>query len=286
MTSSAARGDVALRTAPTINKRIVLRNIPVIYTYSNTNASRNARVGLDQTMTGAFGAGILSFLSPCILPLVPPYLCFLTGADLGDLTREGKDTSARTLARAAAFVAGFATVFVLLGATASTLGRFVSAWFDTLSVVAGALILGMGLHFLGLFRVGLLFREMRFQTAGQPMGPVGAYMVGLAFAFGWTPCVGPVLATILMVAGAKETSADGLWLLAAYSAGIGIPFLLAAAFVGPFIGFLTRFRQYLGYVEKAMGVALVVTGVLFLTGGMPFVGNWLLETFPSLGGIG
>ena len=243
-------------------------------------------MGLDQSIAGAFGAGILSFLSPCILPLVPPYLCFLTGADLESLTQDTQEIAGRAFVRAIFFVAGFATVFVLLGATASILGRFVSAWFDTLSVVAGLLILLMGLHFLGVFRIGMLFREMRFQTSGRPMGPLGAYVIGLAFAFGWTPCVGPVLAAILIIAGARETSTDGLLLLGAYSAGVGIPFLLAAAFVGPFLVFLARFKRNLGFVEKAMGAALVVTGLLFITGGMPLIGNWLLEIFPSLGMIG
>ena len=243
-------------------------------------------MGFEQTLAGAFGAGILSFLSPCILPLVPPYLCFLTGSDLNALTRESRGTTGRAFIRAFFFVAGFATVFVLLGATASVLGQFVTAWFDTLSAVSGVLILLMGLHFLGVFRIGVLFREMRFQTSARPMGPVGAYVVGLAFAFGWTPCVGPMLAAILIVAGAKESSADGMLLLGAYSAGIGIPFLLAAAFVGPFLSFLARFKRNLGYIEKAMGAGLVVTGILFITGGMPLIGNWLLELFPSLGKIG
>jgi cytochrome c-type biogenesis protein len=245
-------------------------------------------MALDQSIIGAFGAGVLSFLSPCILPLVAPYLCFLTGADLNKLANAPPNSriAAKAFTRALFFVAGFATVFVILGATASTLGQWLSNWFDVLSMVAGGLILVMGLHFLGLFRISLLFREARFQTLGKPAGPIGAYVVGLAFAFGWTPCVGPVLAAILLVAGTQESAGRGVALLAAYSAGIGIPFLAAAAFVHPFLNFLRRFRQHIETVEKIMGAALVVTGLLFLTGTMPLIGNYLLETFPSLGTIG
>ncbi|MDO9439519.1 MAG: cytochrome c biogenesis CcdA family protein [Beijerinckiaceae bacterium] len=245
-------------------------------------------MGLDQSILGAFGAGVLSFLSPCILPLVAPYLCFLTGADLNRLSDAGPQSPiARTaFTRAFFFVAGFATVFVILGATASTLGQWLSQWFDILAMAAGALIVVMGLHFLGVFRIGILFREARFQTLGRPAGPLGAYAVGLAFAFGWTPCVGPVLAAILLVAGAQDSAGRGVALLGAYSAGIGLPFLAAAAFVHPFLQFLRRFKRHVETVEKAMGVALVITGLLFMTGTMPLIGNYLLETFPSLGTIG
>ncbi|MGE3246585.1 MAG: cytochrome c biogenesis CcdA family protein, partial [Beijerinckiaceae bacterium] len=191
-----------------------------------------------------------------------------------------------SFARAFFFVLGFATVFIALGATASSIGRFVAAWFDTLAIVAGALIAILGLHFLGVFKIGLLYREARFQTSGKPVGPAGAYLVGLAFAFGWTPCVGPVLATILMAAGAQESAWRGIALLGAYAAGIGIPFLLAAWFVGPFLKFAAHFRRHMVLVEKIMGAALVVTGILFMTGGMPLIGNWLLETFPIISKVG
>lgn len=253
----------------------------------------------DQSFLGALGAGVLSFLSPCVLPLVPAYLCFLTGMEIDALTgaeatgdkRAGspaalKSAQRHAFARAFFFVLGFATIFVALGATATTVGRFVAAWFDTLAVLAGALIFVMGLHFLGLVKIGLLYREARFQTSGSPVGPLGAYLVGLAFAFGWTPCVGPVLATILMAAGTQDSALRGIALLGAYAAGIGIPFLLAAWFVGPFLRFLAHFRKYLLLVEKIMGVALIVTGILFMTGSMPAIGNWLLETFPVFGRLG
>lgn len=245
---------------------------------------------LDISIAGAFAAGLLSFLSPCVLPLVPPYLCFLTGVSLSELTGSNSGLTprqnGRIIAMAAAFVLGFASVFVALGATASTLGGWISAYFDTLAIVAGVLILVMGLHFLGWLKIPLLSREARFQASARPAGFVGAYLIGLAFAFGWTPCVGPVLATVLMVAGAEATAARGALLLTAYALGIGLPFLLAAVFAGPFLSLLARFRRHMAVIEKTMGAGLVATGVLFITGTMPLLAGWLLETFPVLGTIG
>ncbi len=244
----------------------------------------------DISIAGAFAAGLLSFLSPCVLPLVPPYLCFLAGVGINELTgADGRLTprrNARIVAMAAAFVLGFTTVFVALGATASTLGNWITTYFDTLAIVAGALILLMGLHFLGWLKIPLLYREARLQATRRPAGFVGAYLVGLAFAFGWTPCVGPVLATVLMVAGAEATAARGALLLTAYALGIGLPFLLAALFAGPFLDLLARFRRHMGAIEKTMGAGLVITGILFMTGAMPVLAGWLLETFPVLGTIG
>ena len=245
---------------------------------------------LEVSFLGAFAAGLLSFLSPCVLPLVPPYLCFLAGVSIGELSgSDGQLTRKQHLhiiATATAFVLGFATVFVALGATASALGAWVTAHFDTLAMIAGALILLMGLHFLGWLRLTVLYREARFHAASKPAGLLGAYLVGLAFAFGWTPCVGPVLATVLMVAGAEGTATRGAGLLAVYALGIGLPFLAAAAFAGPFLKLVTRFRRHIPLVEKVTGAGLMVTGILFLTGAMPTIGNWLLETFPVLGTIG
>jgi cytochrome c-type biogenesis protein len=246
-------------------------------------------VGLETSVAGAALAGLLSFLSPCILPLVPAYLAFLTGAELKALTgEEASDPSVtrRAVIRAVAFALGFATVFVLLGAGASYAGRLLSVWFDWLAVIAGAIITIMGLHFLGVFRIALLYREARFQTSSRPASLLGAYVVGLAFAFGWTPCVGPVLASILMLAGAQDTAGRGVMLLGSYAAGIGIPFILAAAFAGPFMRFLVRFRRHIGVIEKILGAAMVVTGLLIMSGKMSLVGNWLLETFPVFGTIG
>ncbi len=244
----------------------------------------------DISVAGAFVAGLLSFLSPCVLPLVPPYLCFLAGVSISELTgSDGRLTSQqsrRIVVMAAMFVAGFTTVFVALGATASAIGSWITAYFDILAIVAGALILLMGLHFLGWLRIPLLYREARFQASSRPAGLLGAYLIGLAFAFGWTPCVGPVLATVLMVAGAEGTAVRGAALLTAYALGIGLPFLLAAVFAGPFLNLLGRFRRHMPVIEKTMGAALVVTGLLFMTGTMPVLAGWLLQTFPVLGTIG
>jgi cytochrome c-type biogenesis protein len=242
------------------------------------------------SLLSALGAGALSFLSPCVLPLVPPYLGFLAGISLRDLARDQEKADARpnwrVVALSLSFVLGFATVFVALGATASLIGKTVTAHFETLGIVAGVVIVVLGLHFLGVFRIGLLFREARFQVAGRPVGFIGAYVVGLAFAFGWTPCVGPVLAAILIVAGVEGSAVQGALLLGAYAAGIGIPFLLASLFSGYFIKLMARLRNHMAAIEKMIGGALVLTGVLFLTGGMPKIAGWLLQTFPTLGSIG
>jgi cytochrome c-type biogenesis protein len=190
------------------------------------------------------------------------------------------------LAASGAFVLGFSTVFVALGAGASTIGRLLRVWQEPLAFAAGILIIIMGLNFLGLIRIPLLSREARFQSQGKPASAVAAYVMGLAFAFGWTPCIGPVLGPILTLAGGRETVGEGALLLAAYSLGLGIPFLIAALFSGAFMRFLGRFRVHLGRVEKVIGGLLVVGGVFFLTGGVQTVAFWLLETFPVLGRLG
>jgi cytochrome c-type biogenesis protein len=250
-------------------------------------------MGTDVSLLAAFFAGLLSFLSPCVLPLVPPYLGFLAGASVEDLVGNSgaspgrrRADRARIVGVAAAFVLGFATVFISLGATASAFGQLLARWSPTLALVAGVVIIVMGLHFLGVFRVALFYREARFRPAGTRAGPVGAYVMGLAFAFGWTPCIGPVLAAILTVAGSRETVGEGALMLAVYSAGLGVPFLLAALFVGSFLAFLTRFRTQYRRVEQVMGGVLVVTGALFVTGQFQSLSFWLLETFPALARLG
>jgi cytochrome c-type biogenesis protein len=245
-------------------------------------------MAIDVTYGGSVIGGLVSFLSPCVLPLVPPYLCYMAGVSLGELTATAEHGVARSrvVLSAAAFVLGFTTIFVALGAAASSIGQLVRTHLDILSVLGGIVIIVMGLHFLGVFRIALLDREARFNPRAQAPGPVGSYVMGLAFAFGWTPCIGPVLAAILAVAGTEETVVRGASLLAAYSLGLGIPFLLAALFAGPFMRFLGRFRAYLGTVEKTVGGLLVLTGFLFLTGRIADVAYWLLATFPGLGQIG
>ena len=242
----------------------------------------------DVSYLAALIAGLVSFLSPCVLPLVPPYLVYLAGTSLERFEAHEPERRVKreTVFAAVLFVAGFSTVFVALGASASVIGTLIRAYSEPLAIVAGILIIVMGLHFLGVFRIALLSREARLQVTNQAAGPIGAYVMGLAFAFGWTPCIGPVLAAILAVAGSEQTVSHGALLLAAYSLGLGIPFIIAGLFASPFLGFMKRFRRHLGTVEKVMGGLLVVTGVLFITGGMASISYWLLETFPGLANIG
>lgn len=233
-------------------------------------------------------AGALSFLSPCVLPLVPPYLCYMTGISSETLrSSETMDRRAqlRLIVTAGVFVLGFSTVFVSLGVGASSLGLLLRQNLNWLGMLAGLAIIGMGLNFLGVFRLGFLSREIRLQ-GGRPGSAVGAYMMGLAFAFGWTPCIGPVLGTILGLAGTRQTAQDGALMLAFYSAGLGIPFILTAAFSSFVLAQMVRVKSHMRRIEQATGVLLVVTGVLFLSGGMQSISFWLLETFPSLQTIG
>ncbi|MCB1540703.1 MAG: cytochrome c biogenesis protein CcdA [Rhodoblastus sp.] len=240
----------------------------------------------DVTISAAAIAGVLSFLSPCVLPLVPPYLTFIAGTTIEDIVEEGTARARRDVLLAAIlFVAGFSTVFVALGATASVFGQVVRANLHILSTLAGVAIIGMGLHFLGVFKLHILYREKRMEVE-KPVGLWGAYVMGLAFAFGWTPCIGPILAAILAVASSEDTVARGAGLLAVYSLGLGLPFLAAALAIEPFMNFLKKFRAHFGKVEKLVGVALVATGVAFLTGGMQTLSIWLLETFPGLAKLG
>ena len=235
------------------------------------------------SIPAALIAGLISFLSPCVLPLVPPYLIYLTGATIEHLEHDETIAASRraVLMSAALFVLGFSTVFVLLGASASLIGSLIRAWSAELSILAGIVIIVMGLHFLGLTRIGLLMREGRLPIP-KPVGLWGAYVMGLAFAFGWTPCIGPILAAILSIAAAEATVAKGAGLLAVYSAGLGIPFLIAAFMVEQFSSLFARMKGQLVNVERAMGVLMIVTGIGFLTGAVSGMSVWLLETFPSL----
>lgn len=245
--------------------------------------------GFDVGFAGAFLAGLLSFLSPCVLPLVPPYLCFIGGVTLSEMTGEdGPPPGAkrRVFISSVAFVLGFSLVFILFGATASFLGQLLAENIVWVGRVAGVLVIIMGVHFLGIVRIPLLYREARFHGPAKPIGLLGAFLMGLAFAFGWTPCVGPVLAAILMIAGTEESVLNGTLLLASYAAGIGLPFLIVAIAIGPFLGIMPGIRKHMGKIEKAIGVFLILTGILFLTGSISDIAYWLLETFPSLGKVG
>src|SRR5258708_20166840 len=214
----------------------------------------------DISFAAALFAGLLSVLSPCVLPLVPPYLVYLAGTWLERLADAEPEPQVKREAVLAAllFVAGFSTVFVALGASASALGAVVQMWSHELSIIAGIAIIVMGLHFLGLTRLALLMREKRAPMA-RPVGLWGAYAMGLAFAFGWTPCIGPILAAILAVAASKETVAKGAMLLAVYSAGLGIPFIAAALAAEPFTAFLAAFKHHIEIIQQAMAALLMLT---------------------------
>ncbi|MES2750770.1 MAG: cytochrome c biogenesis protein CcdA [Pseudomonadota bacterium] len=241
----------------------------------------------DVSIFAALIAGVISFLSPCVLPLVPPYLIYLTGATIEHVNNDGEKSASRraVMISAMMFVLGFSTVFIALGASASFIGGFIRAWSAQFSILAGIVIIIMGLHFLGLTRIGFLMREGRLSIP-KPVGLWGAYVMGLAFAFGWTPCIGPILAAILSVAATEATVTKGAGLLAIYSLGLGIPFLLAAFMIESFSGLLARMKRHLAVVERAMGVLMVVTGIGFLTGSVTAMSIWLLETFPALQNFG
>ena len=243
----------------------------------------------DVSYFAALVAGILSFVSPCVLPLVPGYLSFISGVSLegahtGAELPEG--TTRRVFLSSAAFVAGFTTVFVALGASASGIGALVNEQQWILSKIAGVAVILFGLHTMGLLKINALYRQAQIDVKRKPAGPLGAFVVGLAFAFGWTPCIGPILAAILAVAASQATVAKGAGLLAIYSLGLGLPFILAAFAVEPFAAFLARFRAHLAHVERVMGGLLVLTGIAFLAGFFTQLNTWLIETFPALQTIG
>jgi len=244
---------------------------------------------MNVTYFGALLAGLLSFLSPCVLPLVPPYLCFLGGTTFDQLTGEDETPShvyTTVVMSSVAFVLGFTTVFVILGATATAAGQLLAANLPLLAKIAGVVIIIAGLHFLGVIHLPILHREARYHADSRPAGLVGAYVIGLAFAFGWTPCIGPVLGAILAVAAGEDSVRQGVRLLFVYSLGLGIPFIIAAIAIRPFLNTMQRFRRHLATVEKVLGGFLVLTGILFLTDAMTLISSWMLELFPGLATIG
>jgi len=259
-------------------------------------------MGFDIGVGGAFVAGLASFLTPCILPIVPFYLCYMAGVSMnevagdeaaaddaagGDVSGGEPDAAARRrgVLSAILFSAGVITVFVGLGASASAFGQQIREHFDILRYVAAVVIGIMGLHFAGILKIGFLYRQARMDVAA-PVGLFGAYLVGLAFAFGWTPCVGPVLAVILFSASATETVGQGALLLLGYGIGMTLPFVVAALFFGAFLRWMQSLRRYLGAVEKGIGVALIVFAVLIGTNSVGVIAQWMLDTFPQFGTIG
>ena len=233
----------------------------------------------------AFAAGVVSFLSPCVLPLVPGYVSFVAGSELEDL-RDGTAPRLQSLTLAATFVLGFTAVFVALGASATALGNLLLSYRYELGVVAGVVIALFGLHILGLTPIRLLERDTRFHLDVDGGRTLTAFLLGLAFAFGWTPCIGPVLGAILTLSASTADVGKGSLLLAVYSLGLGLPFLLAAVFTGTLLARLKALGRAGRNLQRAAGALLVAMGVLMVTGQLEVVAYWLLETFPALASIG
>lgn len=246
----------------------------------------------------AFLGGLISFLSPCVLPLVPAYLSYMAGTTFEALSSEDEDVTRRALVGSFGFVLGFSTVFVALGATASAISPLILANKVVIGYVAGSVIIILGLHYMGLFRIRLLDREMRLMPA--TLGPSGSddtspspvmqalapYGIGLAFGFGWTPCIGPILATILSIAASRDDLGYGVSLLSVYSMGLGLPFILAALGIRSFLAFSARFKRHMHKVEIAAGVLLVGTGLLIFFGSLETIAYWLIDAFPGLAKLG
>jgi len=230
----------------------------------------------------AFSAGLFSFLSPCVLPLFPSYVSFITGMSVSDLTADLSGAARRrVLLHAVAFVVGFSLVFVGLGASFSAAGQFLLDYRDAIRRVGGALIVLFGLYIAGVFKLGLFGRTAQLQIREKPAGYLGSLAVGITFAIGWTPCVGPILGAILSLAGTAETVKRGITLLVAYSAGLGLPFLISALALGPFLAFFKRYRRFIPVVERAAGVVLVVVGVLVFTNYYVVLNSWAVSLTPD-----
>ncbi|TRW95422.1 cytochrome c biogenesis protein CcdA [Paracoccus sp. M683] len=227
-------------------------------------------------------AGLLSFLSPCVLPIVPPYLAYMTGVNVGGL----KSGERSPVWPALMFVLGLSVVFLVMGFAASAFGRAFLQYQDWLARIAGVVVIVMGLHFLHVIRIPFLDQEARLEAGEQGGSAFGAFVMGLAFAFGWTPCIGPQLGMILSLAATGGEMGRGTALLGVYALGLGIPFLLSAIFITRSIGLMNRIKPYLGMIERGMGIFLVVVGVMLLTGAFAAFSYWLLETFPVLGRMG
>jgi len=231
---------------------------------------------------GAALAGLLSFLSPCILPMVPFYLSYMAGISMQELRGDGAiapGAQRRLVLSAIAFACGVTTIFVLLGLGATALGQAFVQWKDQLSYVAAAVLLVFGLHFLGVIRVPFLYREARLESTAKPSSMIGAYVMGLAFGFGWTPCVGPALAAILMVASGMGDLWQGAALLLVYGLSMTFPFVVAALFARPFLAWVGRNRKYLGHIEKVMGVMLIIFAVLIATNTVNYIADFMIRHF-------
>ncbi len=245
-------------------------------------------MGSSVSLLAAFFAGFLSFVSPCVLPIVPGYLSFVSGVNVGQFRGGGAPGGLvrRVVSTSLAFVLGFSTVFIALGAAATALGSLLQEHKRLLATIGGVVVIVFGLHTAGVFKIRWLLSEKRASVTSRPLGLVGAYVVGLAFAFGWTPCIGPILGAILLYASQQETLGQGVVLLAAYSAGLGIPFLLAALAVNWFFEASKRLRRSMRVVEIVSGALLVGVGVLLVTDRLTLIAQYFNKLFPGLTAIG
>ena len=245
------------------------------------------------TLLAAFGAGLLSFISPCVLPLIPGYLSYVSGLSVDELrggtagapSADGvaiavRPARGRVVAASLAFILGFSIVFIALGASASVVGQFLMSRLSLLSKIAGAIIIVFGLHTMGILRIEWLYQEKRVQTARRPVGLIGATLVGIAFAFGWTPCIGPILAGILAIAAGQDTVGAGVRLLAAYSLGLGVPFLATALAMDRFFAAFAKIRRHYHAIEMVSGALLIVIGALIFTNRFTIVAQWLTPYLP------
>ncbi len=235
------------------------------------------------TLLAAFAAGFLSFVSPCVLPLIPGYISFVSGVSLDEMWSDtaGASSRAQVFLTSAVFVLGFSLVFIALGASASAIGQFLFARLPLLSKIAGLILIVFGLHTMGVFRLAFLEQEKRVHAQRKPAGPLGALLVGIAFAFGWTPCIGPILGGILAIASKSNTVREGVILLAVYSLGLGIPFLLTSLAINQFFGAAKKIRRYYHAIEVTSGALLIAIGALIVTGQLTIIVRYLQPYLPT-----
>ena len=233
-------------------------------------------------MLVALAAGVLSFLSPCVLPIVPPYLAYMGGISVGEMTGQGA-ARRRVILPALFFVMGLSTVFLILGFTASVFGSFVLGNQLLLARISGVVVIIFGLHFLGVFRIPILDREMRMDVGERSGSALGAYVLGLAFAFGWTPCIGPQLGAILSLAAQEGSMERGTLLLGIYALGLGLPFLIAAIYIERSMFWMSKLKRHMKLIERLMGALLLLVGLALVTGFFTDFSYWMLETYDALG---